>query len=161
MEVEVYKYKDTTYKIIPILDYSYINTDVATVEDTISDTPIEKYIYNMLISVDQNLAFSVIVNNVRVGFVYSYLNNYVYTGASIHIHYDIVSTIIALKTIFDIQNSHKLVFIPHVGGLYYFKSMATELSIKAYYYNKSPLVVIRDNVYTKGEKIYNYLGITQ
>jgi hypothetical protein len=147
------------YSVTPIVDYSHIDSDIEVVHDRITDTSLEYYEQNMEDSVDQNLAFSVLKDGTRVGFVYMRMEGYKYIGACVYIHSDAISSIVGLKTIFDMNDSHKVLFTPHENGLKYFKSMATGPSIRAYHATGTPLTIKRDTVYTKGVKIFKYLGV--
>lgn len=159
MEAVSYTCNGVVYRVEPITNIDVIDGDIATVLDTISDTSLELYKDNMIKAVQQEFAFAVYKDTIRVGFIYNYMDRYKYIGASVYIKDDIISAIIALRTMFEINTTHKLTFIPHKNGLRYFKSMATGQSIRAFHGTGSPLVVLRDDVYSKGLRMFKYLGI--
>ena len=160
MEAVSYISDGVTYKVEPILDDSFIAGDMLTVADAVQDTDPDEYKSAMEKSVEQELAFSVYVEDTRVGFVYCYKEDFKYIGASLYIHHNLISVLVALRTIFEMSDSHKLVFTPHEDGLQYFKSMCTGPSIRAYHAVGSPVTVLRSSIYAKGERLFSYLGIT-
>ena len=159
MVLAVYICDNIEYKIESIDDSSFVEVDVKTVEDQITDISLDTYKENMVKAIEQKLAFSIYRDSTRVGFVYNYVEDFKYIGASIWIHSDMVSMLVGLRTIFEISDAHKLVFVPHKEGIRYFKSMVKGSSIRANYKTGSPLVVLRDVVYNKGFKMFKYLGI--
>jgi len=161
MEVVSYICNSTIYTVVPISNTSYIDEDINTVRDKIVGTPIDSYRSNMEESVRQGLAFCIHKDGNKVGFVYTYIKDHRYVGASIHVYGDIVSSMVALRTIFEVNDTHKIIFTPHSTGLDYFKSMATGPSIRAHHATGGPVTILRDTVYTKGQKIYKYLGIAE
>lgn len=159
MEAVSYIYKDDTYTLTPILNSNYIDEDYLTVREEVYDTPENVYKDNMLKAVSQGLAFSVYKNTKRIGFVYNYIEDYKYLGACIWLKNDYIGSLVALKTIFDITDAHKLSFTPHYNGIMYFKSMITGSDIRAFYSGQPYVSIIKSNVVAKGEKIFKYLGI--
>lgn len=159
MEIAKYFVNNNIYNINKIIDVIEIDKDLEEVLDAITDTPLDKYKENMIKSVQQELAFSIYKDNIKIGFVYNYMEDFKYIGASMYIHTDIIATLLAFKTIFDINDTHKLSFIPHQDGIKYFKSIVLGDSIRAYHKIGSPVVVLRSTIYEKGFKMFKYLGI--
>lgn len=161
MEAVSYICDNTFYTIKAITTCDSIPYDVNTVYSIIKDTDITQYISNMELSVKQGYSFAIFKDGIRVGFVYSFKQNHQYIGASIYIIGDVVAASIALKTIFDITDSHKIVFMPHKDNLKFFISMIEGTSIRAHYTDNSPIAILRNVVYTKGTKIFKYLNIQE
>ena len=147
-----------TYRVSYIEDTSSIDDDIATVIDTIQDTDIDVYRANMVKSVEQHLAYCIYKNDIRVGFIYNRIEGDLYLGASINIT-DTIAMLIALKTMFEIYDSHKIQFVPHNRDIRMFKSMAYGPDIRSYYSSDGYLVIRRADIENNGKRLFNYLGI--
>ena len=161
MEAVTYTCKGVRYEILPITDTEDIELDIEEVSYLIEDENVDMGIYRaaMVEAVEQGLAFRVVKDGTRCGFVYSYVEEYRYIGASINLPGDMVSVLLGLKTIFDIQDSHKILILPHDKGLKSFVSMATGKSIRAYHSVGMPLTILRSSIVEKGKKMFKYLGV--
>lgn len=147
-----------TYRVSFIEDTSSIDSDIATVIDTVQDTDIDVYRSNMVMSVEQHLAYCIYKNDVRVGFVYNRVENGLYLGSSINIT-DTIAMLIALKTMFEIYDYHKIQFVPHNRDIRMFKSMAYGPDIRSYYSSNEYLVIRREDIEKNGLRLFKYLGI--
>jgi hypothetical protein len=158
MAVASYICEGNIYTVTLIDDTNKIESDMESVKDIISDTDPIEYKANMIESVRQGLAYEIYKNENRVGFVYNKVDGYEYQGCSINI-LDTISMLIALKTMFEIYDSHKISFNPHTTNIRDFKSMAYGPDIRVYYTTKEPLVLRRAMLEEKGLKLFKYLGI--
>jgi hypothetical protein len=158
MAVASYTCDGDIYTVMLIDDISKIESDMESVKDVISDTDPIEYKANMVESIRQGLAYEIYKNEDRVGFVYNKVDGYKYQGCSINIT-DTIAMLIALKTMFEIHDSHKISFNPHTTNIRDFKSMAYGPDIRVYYTTKEPLVLRRDMLEEKGLKLFKYLGI--
>lgn len=145
-----------TVKFITTTDY--IMEDMLEVSEHIIDTDPDIYRIYMMDSVAQGLAYDIWRDGVRVGFVYNRMEGVKYMGASIHIT-DSIAMLIALKTMFEIKDVHKISFFPHKSNLKYFKSMARGCDIRTYHTTGKPLPILRENMEANGRKLFSYLGI--
>lgn len=154
-----YRSSTDLYEVRMITTQTKINADVDTVRDVIKDTSIVKYKEAMKESVRQKLAYAVWKNGERVGFVYNRIEGYRYLGCSINI-LDHIAMILAMKTMFEICDKHKIEFAPHTGNLKYFKSMLLGHSIRGWHQGeRDSVVVMREDVESKGLKMFKYLGL--
>jgi len=114
---------------------------------------------NMVASVYQDMAYCVYKNDVRIGFVYNRVEKYRYFGASIWMK-DTIGMIIAMKTMFEVCDNHKIELVPHEGGMKDFLSMATGTSIRTYHTrNRDAIVFLKEDLAPKGERLFKYFGI--
>ena len=67
--------------------------------------------------------------------------------------------LVALKTMFELYETHKISFMPHKANLQYFKAMAYGPDIRVHYSTRKPLVIRRDELEQKGLKLFKYFGI--
>lgn len=139
-------------------DMTKIDSDMESVKDTISDADPVEYRDNMAESVQQGLAYEIYKNEDRVGFVYNRVEYGEYMGASIYIT-DTLAMLIALKTMFEIYDYHKITFVPHEDNLKYFKAMAYGPDIRVYHETGNHLVIRREDLETKGLRLFKYFGI--
>jgi len=158
MEVVSYICKGIHYTVLPITDTAGIDSDIATIITEIDNVDMEEYKANMIESVAQGLAYAVYRGEDRVGFVYNKVNGNRYLGCSIHI-WDHVAMLIAMKTMFEIHNSHKIEFSPHSKNMKYFMSLLYAPSVRKHYVDGSPLVVLRDPLVSKGKDLFKYYSI--
>ena len=159
MEAVTYTCKGSRYEVVPITDVADIEVDIVEVLDAIADVDVDEYKATMQVCIDQGLAFRVLVNGSKTGFVYAYMDEYKYIGASVWLPGDIVSTVVGLSRIFDQVDVHKMLVSPHTGGLGNFVSMATGQSIRAYHTADKPISILRDVVVKKGSRMFRYLGV--
>lgn len=120
----------------------------------------EEYKLAMQESVNQRLAYEVIKNDTRVGYVYNRIVDGVYYGSCINV-IGFEAMVIALKTMFEIHDSHKIVFKPHGGNLNLFKSLVLGQTIRAWHNGKETVSVMKDVVLSRGEKAFSYLGLKE
>jgi hypothetical protein len=158
MAVASYICESNIYTVILIDNLNKIESDMESVKDVISDTDLIEYKANMVESIRQGLAYEIYKNEDRVGFVYNKVDGYEYQGCSINI-VDTIAMLIALKTMFEIYDSHKISFNPHATNIRDFKGMAYGPDIRAHYTTKNPLVLRREMLEEKGLKLFKYLGI--
>jgi hypothetical protein len=158
MAVASYICECNIYTVTLIDDINKIESDMESVKDVISDTDPIEYKANMIESVRQGLAYEIYKNEDRVGFVYNKVDGNEYQGCSINI-IDTIAMLIALKTMFEIYDNHKISFNPHTTNIRDFKGMAYGPDIRVYYTTKDPLVLRRDILEEKGLKLFKYLGI--
>lgn len=133
------------------------------VEEESSITAIkDTYLESMHKSVNQRLAFVVEESDVVQGFMYGYVENYLYTGASIVSH-NMIATMILFRNCFTANAySHKMVFAPHNReSMLKFLSLLSGASVRRYYNGKSYVTVLRDEIVPKGYKVFMYLGIEE
>jgi len=102
VETVTYTCKGSKYEVVPITDVADIEIDIVEVLDAIADVDVDEYKATMQVCIDQGLAFRVLVNGSKTGFVYAYMDEYKYIGASVWLPGDIVSTVVGLSRIFDI-----------------------------------------------------------
>jgi len=147
------------YRVEMITDTSMIDADMATVGDVIDDIDPEVYRDNMVASVYQDMAYCIYKNDVRIGFVYNRVERYRYFGASIWMK-DTIGMIIAMKTMFEVCDNHKIEIVPHEGCIIDYISMASGTSIRTYHCGtRDAIVFLRDELVPKGEKLFKYFGI--
>lgn len=137
-----------------VVDATYALKDVASPVNT-------DYLARMYRSIGQRLAYRVTKNGVSIGFAYNIFEEGEYQGCSIHCVGDVVATVLLFKTMFEVSDWHKIKIMPHDGLLKYFVSIATAASIKEYHTKGLPLVVVKKDIVTVGEKAFNYLGIKE
>lgn len=145
------------YEIRKVKEYSKADIDVFDVLELIEGTDLDEYVQRMYKSIDQGYAFRVYKNGLKVGFVYSYMKDGHYLGASIRLK-GAVAMAIGLKHVFDICDWHKIEFMPH-GDVSQFKSMLTGSSIRVYNSHGSMVKILRKDVVEAGYTVFRYLGI--
>ena len=159
MEAVSYICDGSVYRVEAIVDYNFIEEDIATVIETIDDMSIVEYRKNMEIAVDQGYACSVYKDGDRIGFFYNRSEDLKYIGCSIWLGRDAIGMLLGLKTIFEIGDYHKIVFMPHGDNWKYFKSIALGSSIRGYHLERTPLVILKDDVVQKGKRMFEYYGV--
>ena len=155
-----YIQESDVYEVRYITEDTSIDTDIEVVLPAITDTAIEVYRANMAESVNQGLAYAIYKNNTKVGFVYNYIRESKYYGASIYIPGSVV-TCLGLKTMFEICDNHKIQFVPHANNLSGFLPMATGENIRAYHSGKPFISVTKKYMYPRVKKLYHYLNIQE
>jgi len=136
---------------------------VIAVDEESSITAIKDvYVGNMHKSVNQRLAFVVEESDGVQGFMYGYVEDYLYTGASIVSH-NMIATVILFRNCFIVNPySHKMIFVPHNrDSMLKFLSILTGASVRRYYNGKPYVTVLRDEIVPKGYKVFMYLGIEE
>ena len=158
--MEAHYHDGNIYTIEPIVDYGEVYEDLLVVYDVVkSDTSVALYKENMVKSIDQGLAKKVMKEGIKVGFVYCYVKDSKYYGASIHLNSK-VAMVLGFRIIFEQADYPSLEFIPHKGSIGMFRSIVTGASLRNYYNGVSrKLKVIKKEIVAKGKIIHNYLGI--
>jgi hypothetical protein len=161
MKVVSYTDGNNTYTVRPITDTIMLDIDAHAALAIVNyDNPIEQYREMMLTSIQQELAYEVWKNNERVGYVYNVVKDDVYTGASINVKgYEAMA--IVMKHMFEIYDSHKIVFHPHSTGIDAFKSMLLGTSIRNMHNGSNEVVILKKDVYEKGCKVFTYLELKE
>ena len=155
-----YTHNEDIYEVQLIEDISIIADDIASIEQTISVKDKEAYLEAMEDCINQKLAFSVIKNGTRVGFMYNRIHKRQYEGCSIYLPSKIVM-ILAFKTVFELCNYGKIRFTPHEGQLNKFKSLTTKDSIRRHKAIGGPINVYKHLIYPIGEKLFYYMRIKE
>ena len=158
MEVASYICDGIVYTVKLIGDEGQVPKDIEKVLHLIDDTDPLVYANNMIESVHQGLAYELYKENDRMGFVYNRIEDGNYYGASICID-DTICMLIALKTMFELYETHKISFMPHTTNLQCFKAMAYGPDIRMHYSAGNPLIIRRDELEQKGLKLFRYFGI--
>lgn len=131
----------------------------------LSDTVIEnvdEYSARMHEAIDQGLAYHIQKNTATtVGIMYNRVHEGKYEGSCIYCKNDVAGMVILLKTMFEINDAHKIYVMPYKGSIKYFLSLATEVSIKAYHAKEAPLVIVKSIIVPKGTIAFRYLGIEE
>lgn len=145
------------YEVRKVTEYAQADVDLFDVLELVKGTDLDKYVSRMYESVDQGYAFRVYKNGLKCGFVYSYMKDGKYLGASIKLN-GAVPMVVGLKHVFDICDWHKIEFMPH-GDVSQFKSMLTGSSIRTYNSHGSMVKILRKDVVEAGYKVFRYLNI--
>ena len=159
MEAASYIKGSTRYNVQPITTYEMIEHDIGMVLELIEGTSLSEYRYNMEVAVDQGLAYAVYKGLTRLGFVYNRIEGNKYYGSSIFIHKDIIGTMIALRTMFEIVDYKKIEFAPHKDNLKYFKSMIAGNNIRAYHSGRPTVTITKDKMWDEGVRLFKYFGL--
>lgn len=161
MVLASYTNKRNLFIVVAVTDPTFVEEDYETVKDLITDTDMELYKQKMYQSVEQGLAYRVYKDNVLTGFVYNIIHNGKYYGASIKV-VDIESTLIALKTMFDIVDYHKIEFLPHTHSLQMFKSMIRGTVIRTFHNRgRGTLSILRSDIVPLGERLFKYFQLEE
>lgn len=158
MEVVSYISPKHTYKIVPITDDLHVNDDIASVADIIEGTDVQEYKSAVLDSIDQELAYSVYKDEERVGFVYNRVYDNKYYCASIRID-DPIAVVVALRSMFEIANYTKILFLPHNDNLKYFKSMIDGHVIRAFHSGLPSVSITKKRMWDEGVRLFKYFGL--
>lgn len=150
--------KGDIYRIEPIIDTLFIDEDMLSVIDIVSDTDLVQYKSAMEDSIKQKLAYSVYENGARVGFVYNRVFKGKYYGASIYIK-GVIPVIVALRSMFEIADFKSISFIPHKNNLKYFKSMIEGHNIRAYHSGIPTITIKKERMWNNGVKLFSYFGL--
>ena len=158
MEVVSYTSDGLTYIVKPT---DSVDKHYEVVRELVTDTPEEVYKAAMYEAVVQGLAYEVTKEDEYVGHFYGSVVDDTYYGNSLYCEHDAVGMVLVLKHIFEIVGSRLVIkFAPHgIEGLARFISLATGPSIRIWHNSKQYVVVTKKDIYEKGEKMYNYLGI--
>lgn len=153
-----YKSNTDIYEVRMITTEDMIDTDMRSVSETIQDTDPIVYRENMVESITQSLAYDIWKNGTRVGFVYNRVDGYRYLGCSINI-WDHIGMLLAMKTMFEICDKHKIEFAPHTGNLKWFKSMVQGAKLFEYNNGGTCIPILKRDVEANGVRMFKYLGI--
>lgn len=163
MIIKTYKVDNKTYTVEYVtssaIDEHYV---IALQEEPTIELIQEMYKANMLKACEQRLAICVKEEDVLVGFMYNYIEDYSYIGASI-VSTTPISTLLLFKTVFEINNkSHKINFVPHNdNSVKKFMSILYGPSIRRYKHGKGFVTVLRSEMEEKGHRIFTYLGLEE
>ena len=150
-----------TYLVQPILDVLSKRADaIAALALVGNDTPLDKYENAMKQSIEQRLAYEIYKNDTRVGYVYNRVENNTYYGACINVK-GFEAMAIAMKHMFEIYDSHKIVFSPHTHNLKSFKSMIKGSIIRAWHNGRKTVSILREDIVPQGIKVFNYLRLRE
>lgn len=158
MEAVWYTSGTDAYVIYRIETTAYVYEDVKKVEAKLCEQVSEEYIEAMHDSVMQGLAYTVVKNGERVGFVYNRMKNGEYYGASICI-WDQVGMFLCMRHMFEICDAHKITFIPHGDNWKYFKSMVHGSKLRMLHNGDNVVTITKENASKEGERLYRYFGI--
>jgi hypothetical protein len=161
MEAVSYTDGNDIYTVKPITDTIMLGADAeAALEIVGYDNPTELYKEAMLESILQGLAYEIWKNDGRVGYIYNAVIDEKYIGISINVKgYEAMA--IAMKHMFEINDSHKIIFHPHSIGVGAFKSMLLGTSIRNMHNGKNEVVILKKDIVYKGHKVFHYLGLRE
>lgn len=162
MIIATYLGNDSIYEVKEILDNTVVKVDavesLALVDYNVES--VEAYECNMDLSIEQKLAFDVYKNNQRIGYVYNIIDNEVYIGCSIHL-VDTIGMLLAFKTMFEICDKHRIIFAPHGNNINMFKSLVYGPSYRMYNNGSNTVTILKDDMVSKGQRMFKYLGIEE
>lgn len=157
MEAVYYEKYNNTYKIeectVDDVDVHY-----EMVRSLVDDVDEDTYKKNMMLSVQQKLAYKVSINDELTGFMYNKVEGKIGHGVSIYNKGSIVGFILLLKEGFDEFPSHKILMVPHKGNATYLKALTKGYSIRNYRNHGKPLVVMLSEVREYIKKMYLQMG---
>lgn len=153
-----YKSDGVTYSVVQATE-SNIKADMEfALQDGVEVD--EEYRSRMEESVRQGLAFRITKSGKKIGVMYNAMINGEYTGCSIYCKSDRVGMLILMKAMFEVCDTYKISVMPHnEESMKDFVSMATTNSIVWYHTRGMPLVIMKNDVISKGEKMFKYLDI--
>ena len=127
---------------------------------SVTDTPELLYKDCMKLSVAQNTAYKITNQDVLVAFLYVYREGNMFLGTSVW-KSDSIAVIILLKHLLNNSDFISLKTGIHAGSRLYFKSLATESSIKEWHYRGKGLITMRRRTIEETcDKILSYIGIS-
>jgi hypothetical protein len=149
------------YCVEKVTDHSEVATDVLMILADAEIENVDEYSARMHEAIDQGLAYHIKKNGATVGIMYNRVHEGKYEGSCIYCKNDTVGMMILLKTMFEINDAHKIYVMPYKGSIKYFLSLATEASIKAYHVKEAPLVIVKNTIVPKGTRAFRYLEIEE
>jgi len=138
MEAVSYTSIKGTYEKVPCT-LDDIDSDILLVEAALAESGIilenkDEYIDNMIQSIYQELAFAILHNGERVGFMYNRIDGNFptkLTASSLVMPKDTVALMILMLTI-SLSKYRDLIVFPHGRNLTAFKSFITKKSLRLY-----------------------------
>lgn len=158
MVLASYKNNGHLYTVEPAQSFD-IEIDANLAMHNTGNMDLSEYMSRMHDSVDQNLAYHILKDGVQVGMMYNRVTSLGYEGCCIYCVGDVIATMVLLKSMFEVYDTHKILITPFGGSLKYFISMATPDSIREFHLYGTPLTIVRSQLESQGPRLFKYLGI--
>ena len=157
--VAAYSIKDSTYYV-----HKCTADDIAKhydeVASLVADTDKEVYVDNMQRSIQNDSAYLIKKDDKCVGFMYLYIENGKWYGASIH-GTDILGFIVLMVEITKLYGYINIKFIPHTNTIHMYKSMLTGSSIRMFRSGSKYVTLRTSLLMDKIHKVYALLGVVK
>lgn len=154
-----YTSRGNTYTLKSIRNHKKVSSDFKLVKHLVDGIDPKEYKEYMHESIRQGYAYELLVNKERKGFFYNTLDNNGYYGRSIWIQSEIEGVVVMLWHMFNITDSHRIVFAPHSDNIKYFKSMITGPKLRMYNAAGTPVTITRQLFEEVKTKLMKYLDI--
>ena len=154
----VYSTKRGSYEV-SLCTIDDIDEHYALVEAKVASTPQMLYVENMHKSIENSTAYKVTTDGKLVGFLYLYMKDSIWYGASIYSS-DTLAMVVLMVEISTLIGFVPIRFTPHDGMINEYKALLDGSSIRGYRSGRSYVLVRMRSLEDKFAQFFKYFGVS-